>query len=167
MDYLDIPVITRLEIAGKIYGILGRNNDFWCRFYRILGYHSDNEGELGKAYQARTKALNLAGALLRAPSMSGRQKEYCIILAAMHNFTGHQDSAIMYLDKASLYIFQMSNRSEEYNRSLDEHLNTLITQYKELLQQAGSYAPILRRRIKIPLHHRRYRGTFKLPESLG
>lgn len=38
-NYYDIPITTRLEIAEKVYQVLGRDKEFWCRFYRICGYH--------------------------------------------------------------------------------------------------------------------------------
>jgi hypothetical protein len=37
-NYLEIPVTKKLEIAKNIYRILWRNNEFWCHFYRNIGY---------------------------------------------------------------------------------------------------------------------------------
>ena len=134
-DYLDIPMSMRLEIAEGIYKILGRDNEFWCEFYRVLGYHYDQDKNSSKAKTSRLKALDLANLMLSDTINKGQEKEIFFIKAAMYNFTEQKDSAIIYLDKASLLTYENKNWEDENVKGLDSYLTDLIMQYKEFIRK--------------------------------
>lgn len=129
-NYLDIPMTTRLEIAENIYKILGQDNEFWCKFYRVQGYHYGQRNK-EKAKISRLKSLDYARLILSDSTCSGQEKEIFFIIAAMNNYIGYKDSALIYLDKASLLTYKNKKWKEENVKGLDEYLTDLIKQYKE------------------------------------
>ena len=66
---------------------------------------------------------------------SGQEKEILFIIAAMNNFTGQSDSALIYLDKASLLTYENKKWKEENVKGLDRYLTDLIKQYKEFIRK--------------------------------
>lgn len=134
-DYLEIPMITRLEIAEKVYKILGKDTEFWCKFYRVIGYHYEYDKNTTKAKEARLTALGLAKQMLLDVNYSGQEKEVLFIIAAMHNFTGQKDSALVYLDQAALKTYENKTWEEENAKGLDEYLTALIKNYKEFISK--------------------------------
>lgn len=134
-DYLDIPMTTRLEIAENVYKILGQDNEFWCEFYRVKGYHYDQEKNKEKAKEARLKSLDLARFMLSDSVYFGQEKEILFIIAAMNNFIGQKDSALIYLDKASLLTYENKKWKEENVKGLDGYLTDLIKQYKDFIRK--------------------------------
>jgi len=134
-DYIDIPMTTRLEIAENVYKILGRDNEFWCKFYRVQGYHYDQEKNKEKAKESRLKSLDLARLMLSDSVYFGQEKEILFIIAAMNNFIGQKDSALIYLDKASLLTYENKKWKEENVKGLDRYLTDLIKQYKEFIRK--------------------------------
>ncbi|MEN8120422.1 MAG: DUF2225 domain-containing protein [Bacteroidota bacterium] len=133
-DYLNIPITTRLEIAEKVYKILGRNNEFWCQFYRVKGYHYDKKDN-EKALKSRTKALELAKLMIADTLNSGKEKENYFIIAAMNNFIGQKDSAIAYLDKARNYTYKNDNWNEKNVKGFNKYMDDLIIQYQEFIRK--------------------------------
>ena len=83
-DYLDIPGIIKLEIAENVYKILERDKKFWCEFYRIIGYHYDQENNILKAEESRLISLNIARQMLTDSLYKGQEKEMFFIIAAMY-----------------------------------------------------------------------------------
>lgn len=130
-DYQDIPLLQRLEIAEQVYLILERDNDFWCRFYRVMGYHYESEQDESKALIARTKALDLAFQMLIDPAFAGREKENCYIIACMYYFMGQKEKAMEYLGKAQEMTYTNSSMEKSNQEGLDSYLSDLIVQYKE------------------------------------
>lgn len=133
-DYRQIPVTTRLEIAEKIYQLLGRDTKFWCRFYRIMGYHYDTEGHKRKALKSRGKALLLANEMVNDTAYSGQDKENLFIIASMFNYLNQTDSCTFYLEKARDCVYSDKKGELEYSLSIDEYLKDLILEYQELLK---------------------------------
>ncbi|MBL7903235.1 MAG: hypothetical protein JNK73_14650 [Bacteroidia bacterium] len=134
-DYLDIPMTRRLEIAESVYKILGRDTQFWCEFYRVIGYHYDQVKDSIKAKEARLKAIDLARFILLDSMYIGQEKENLYIIAAMNNFTGHKDSALIYLDKASSLTYSNLKWEKKDVDNHDEYLTDLIKQYKEFISK--------------------------------
>lgn len=134
-DYLDIPMITRIEIAENVYKIIGQDNKFWCKFYRVLGYHYDQEKNKDKANESRLKSLDFARLMLSDSVYFGQEKENLFIIAAMNKFIGQKDSALVYLYKASLFTYENKNWKEENVKGLDEYLTNLINDYKEFIRK--------------------------------
>lgn len=134
-EYFDIPMTTRLGIAENVYKILGQDNEFWCKFYRVLGYHYAQEKNIDKAKESRVKSLDFARLLLSDSAYFGQKKEILFIMAAMNNYTDQKDSALIYLDKARLLTYENKKWEQENVKGLDNYLTGLISQYKELIQK--------------------------------
>jgi uncharacterized protein (DUF2225 family) len=135
-DYREIPMTIRLEIAEKIYKILEYNQlYFWCQFYRIMGYHYDENKNINRAKESRLASLNIANQMLTDSVYKGQEKELFFIIAAMHYFTKQKDSALIYLNKASLLTYENKNWKEKNAKGLDEYLTDLIKQYKEFIKK--------------------------------
>jgi uncharacterized protein (DUF2225 family) len=133
--YLDIPMTTRLGIAENVYKILGRDTEFWCKFYRVLGYHYDEDKNTTQARESRLKSLGLARQMLVNPAYSGQEKEVLLIMAAMYNFTGNKDSALIYLDEAALKTYQNKTWEEDNAKGLDDYLTELINNYQGIIRK--------------------------------
>ena len=126
-------MITRLEVAENIYQILDRDVEFWCKFYRVMGYHYSLSKKQNQTLESRIKALNLAKTMLYDSTYVGQEKEKLYVIAAMFNFTNQKDSALVYLDKASTHTYLNKNIPEENSNNLNEYLSDLIIQYKEII----------------------------------
>ena len=137
VDYLDIPMTTRLEIAENVYKILERDKEFWCQFYRVVGYHYDQEKNATKAQESRMTALNIAHEMLSESLYKDQEKEILLIIAAMYNFVGEKDNALIYLDKASLLTYKNKKWKKENVKGLDKYLTDLIKQYKEFIRKGN------------------------------
>jgi len=132
-DYRSIPMTTRLLIAENVYNILGRDDEFWCKFYRVLGYHFDVENKKSQAQSSRFKALELAKTMVNDTARIDQKKENLFIVAAMYNYTSQKDSALKYLDYTINLKYANKNMKEENATGLDEYLTDLIVQYRDLL----------------------------------
>jgi uncharacterized protein (DUF2225 family) len=140
--YEDIPTSTRLEIAEKMYRLLGYDDkEFWCRFYRVLGYHYDNENKKLKALQSRKQAVIFAHEMINDPAFIEKVQENLIILAAMNYFTGHHDSTLIYLEKAR-EMSEIDTENENLNNP-DPYLDDLIIQYQEFMGESKRQSRII------------------------
>lgn len=134
-EYSEIPVCNRMEIAEKVYKILGRDAEFWCRFYRVMAYYYEQEGNAARAKEARIAALGLAREMLNDPIRKGTEKETIFIIAAMHRFTEQKDSALFYLKEAESLKYINSEWKKENSDNLDKYLSDLIVQYVALIRK--------------------------------
>ena len=134
-DYDYIPMTKRLEIAENVYKILERDNEFWCEFYRLIGYHYDQEKNAVKAKLSRMTALNIAKKMLLNPTNKSQRKELLYIVAAMNNYIDKKDYALFYLDKASSLTYQNNRLENDKAKGFDVYLTDLIEQYKELIKK--------------------------------
>jgi len=134
-DYLDIPMTIRLEIAEGVYRILGRDTEFWCKFYRVMGYHYEAEDQAERARSSRLKAIGLVHQMFSDTLYKGQEKELMLIAAAMHYYTGQKDSTLLYLDKANLLTYSNSEMQEQNVKGLDDYLSGLIEQYKAFIKE--------------------------------
>jgi hypothetical protein len=130
VPYFEIPMVSRLAIAEKVYGLLGRDGLFWCEFRRIEGYHLEEAGRDEQARAARLQALEIAERLLREPSPT--RKETLVIAAAMRKVTGDAAGAAKYLEEAKALTFQSSGLGEESSVGMNGYLDSLI---EELLKR--------------------------------
>jgi uncharacterized protein (DUF2225 family) len=137
-DYAKIPMSERLGIAEKVYGALNMDEAFWCRFYRILGYHYANEKNIVKADESRKKALNIAQKMLNDKAGETPAKELWLISGAMKHFLKDDDGAMADLNQALTTKYQNKDLDEEKNNNGEQNLNTLI---KEYLAQIKSPKP--------------------------
>jgi hypothetical protein len=133
--YTDIPASEKLKIAEQVYKGMNRDDDFWCQFYRVLGYHLDHEGKLAEATEARLHAVEIAKRMLRDPANEGRKKELLFISASMNHFTGDDNSALQQLKAAGHLKFHDVKVDEEHAKNYDEYLAKLIQDFIPAIEQ--------------------------------
>ncbi len=134
VPYFEIPVLTRLDIARKVYGVLGRDDVFWCEFERITGYHLAELGQSKDAHAARERALVLAEGLLETET-SAMAKETLVIVGTMRFFTGDPPGARAALADASKRTFRGEDRDAA---GLDGFLTQLIHDFRQtFLKESG------------------------------
>ncbi len=129
VPYFEIPMVARLPIAEKVYGILGRDDTFWCEFRRIQGFHLEAALRADEARAARLKALEIAEKLLREPSST--RKETLVVVASMRKLTGDAEGARRDLQEAKTLTFESKDLGAESSEGLNGYLDSLI---EELLQ---------------------------------
>lgn len=93
LPYYNIPMTTRLPIAERVYRVLGRDDEFWCEFRRIEGYHLEAAGQAEASRKKRLEALGLARRLPRT-------KQTAFIIASMSFFTGDRTGSEVALKEA-------------------------------------------------------------------
>jgi hypothetical protein len=124
--YTDIPMSERLPIAEKVYHVLDKDDEFWCHFYRVEGYHFDRESKAPEAAAARGKALELAQKIAADPKNAGRLKELLYVSASMKHFLGRDAEALADLDSAAKLTFSDTSWKEENAKGYDNYLSGLI-----------------------------------------
>jgi hypothetical protein len=130
VPYFGIPMAARLPVAERVYEILGRNDQFWCEFRRIQGYHLEAAGRADEARAARLSALEIAEKLLRQSSST--RKETLVIAAAMRKITGDAEGARKNLEEAKTLTFDSKELGAESSEGLNGYLDSLI---EELLKR--------------------------------
>jgi hypothetical protein len=135
MEYTDIPVMDRLAAAEKIYRVLDRDDDFWCRFYRIVGYHAVNYGQADVAASARGKALAIAETMLEDEGRAGERKQFLYITGAMRYFLDDKEGARADFEAARQLTFEHAELEAERNQGYDEYLSVLLDDYLAKLDE--------------------------------
>ncbi len=133
-DYAKVSMTLRLEIAEKVYSVLDMKEGFWCRFYRIVGYHYAAEKNPNKADFARKKALNIAQKMLNDKNNEIAAKELLIISGAMKHFLKDDDGAVVDMNQALNTKYQNKELDAEKNNNGEENLNALIKEYHEKIK---------------------------------
>jgi len=129
--YSQVSMSVRLRIAERVYQVLGKDDEFWSRFYRIQGYHLAVEKKVEEAKQARVKARDLLSKLANDPKQTPHRKEFLVSLAAMQHFLGDDPAALETLAKARNETFSEPGKDMQgYN----EYLNKLIDEYTEKIK---------------------------------
>jgi uncharacterized protein (DUF2225 family) len=136
-DYSELPVSTRLEVAEKVYSVWEKDDRFWCRFYRIMGYHYEKEGDTQKAFSARMEALSFVEKMLADAKNKGIQKELLLISGAMKHFLRDDGGATADFKKALKLTFQTKKYSEEKNKKADEYYTNFLKHYIKHLQEGS------------------------------
>ena len=134
-DYSDIPATKKLEIAEKIYRILGRDDAFWCNFYRIMGFHYEKENNLYMARTSRFKALVYAHVMLDDGLNKGKEKEILYIIATMNYFTGQKKPALLFLKRAEKLKYINHDVSKDISDATENHLIYLIAEYQNFINE--------------------------------
>jgi hypothetical protein len=132
VPYFEIPSTARLEVAEKVYRMLGRDDHFWCEFRRIQGYHLEAAGRADEARTARLKALEIAVKLLQEPSP--QRKETLVIAASMRKITGDAKGARRDLEEAKTLRFESKELGAESSAGLNGYLDNLIEELSEALR---------------------------------
>jgi hypothetical protein len=127
----DSPMIEKLEAAEKIYRLYRVDFDFWCRFYRIMGYHYELMSENEKARAARLKALSLADSMLALPGYEVKKKELIYITAAMKHYTGQDSLSLLDIDLGQPIVVNDPQADSETNAGANQYLNELFNELKD------------------------------------
>ncbi len=128
-SYAEIPASERFPVAEKVYGVLGRDDRFWCDFYRIEAYQLNAEGKSAEAAAAREKALALAEKLLGWEENVGAAKELLLISGAMRHLLNDDAGALRDFEKAQTLTFRNKELDAEQEKNVDEYLTALLTEY--------------------------------------
>lgn len=127
--YTDIPMSKRLAIAEKVYQIIGGDDDFWCRFERVKGYHFAAEKKETEAAEARKKALNLAEKMRQSNPKSPSEKELALITGGMKYFLKNHEDAIKDLEHGLTLKFTASDLEREKAEGFDKYLSDVLTEF--------------------------------------
>lgn len=125
-DYASIPMSVRLDVAEKVYRLLGKDAEFWCRYERVRGYHCAEEHLEKEAAAARGRALRLAEELLAGGADKGHARELLIVTAGMRHLLGDDPGAIADLEKASGLTFTDPELDEEQLANVNAYQAELI-----------------------------------------
>lgn len=134
-SYSEIPMPERLDIAEKVYQVLGRDELFWCEFYRVKAYHLDVAGKKDEATQARKKALSIAEEMLGRSENLGIAKELLLITGAMRYFTGDSAGATVDFKEAQGLTFAEEGMTEEQITNANEYFDALLAEYIEKIEK--------------------------------
>ncbi|HEX6182335.1 MAG TPA: hypothetical protein VFZ44_00380 [Pyrinomonadaceae bacterium] len=140
-DYLRIPSTQRLLAAEQVYQVLGRDDEFWCRFYRVLGHHHEAHKQQPEADAARRKALAIAERLLADKARAGERKELLLVTGAMRHFLKDDAGALKDFREAQGLKYVSKEAGEEKSKNYDEYLTELLREYVELLGGKGAKKP--------------------------
>ena len=138
MVYTKVPMAQRLEIAEKVYELWGGDDDFWCHFYRVKGYHLQKEKRPAEADAARQKALELALKMLTLEKNQGRRKKLLVITAAMRHYLRDDPGALADLNTAQKLTFKEPRLEDAQNQNVDAYLSSLIKEYVDAIVQGRS-----------------------------
>ena len=127
--YTDIPMSKRLAIAEKVYEIIGQDDELWCRFQRVKGYHLAGESKDAEAAVARKKALALAEKILQEKQKSPSEKELFLITGGMKYFLDNRDGAMKDLEHALSLKFQNAELGAEKSTNFDNYLSDVVKQF--------------------------------------
>ncbi len=131
--YARIPMSQRLALAEKAYAIWGRDDEFWCHFYRVYGYHLAEEGKVAEAAAARQKALALAQKLLADTSRKGQRKELLVISGSMRELLGDSKGAAQDFTAARGLTFKDPRATADQGSGYDHYLADLAAEHLEHL----------------------------------
>jgi hypothetical protein len=132
--YTVVPMYYRLKIAEEIYKLYDKNEEFWCHFYRVKGFHLAYEDKEEEAKQARQKAHDIALAMLKDNTYKGMEKELYYITGAMKYMLGDQERALKDFEKAQKLVYAKSGMDKVSQGNFDDFLNRLIDDYFEKLR---------------------------------
>ncbi|UCH77486.1 MAG: hypothetical protein JSU81_07025 [Candidatus Coatesbacteria bacterium] len=136
-SYAEIPMSARLAAAEKVYAEWDRGDDFWCHFYRLLGYHCAAEGLEVEAAAARGKALALAEGFMEDEGRAGERKEFLMITGAMRYLRGDVASARDDFEEALTLTYENAELEAKRNENYDEYLTSLLQAYVEKIDTGG------------------------------
>jgi hypothetical protein len=127
--YTDIPMIDRLAAAEKVYRVLEWDEDSWCRFYRIVGYHAETQGLTEEAAAARSEALAIAETMLEDEARAGERKQFLVITGAMRYLRGDEAGARADFEAAVPLTYDNAALEAERNEGYGGYLTALLEEY--------------------------------------
>ncbi len=142
--YTDIPMLTRLRIAERVYSVLKEGDDeFWCKFYRILGYHCANQGRHEEAQEARKKALVMTAKMLSEDKNAGIQKELFVIAGTMLSALEDYAGAATCFRKTQTVKYENPDLEAEHSEDFDKYLTELSGECLEKIKDFPSVAAVM------------------------
>ena len=133
-DYSTIPMFERLEIAEQIYKTWGRDDSFWCWFYRVKGYHLQKEKKQEGADAARRKALELAVSMMQLPGRQGERKELLLVSGAMRHYLRDDKAALADFEEALKLTLEKKGLNPEQNKNMDGYLTSVLREYIDAIK---------------------------------
>ncbi len=140
--YTMIPMVERLAVAEKVYGILGNDDEFWCRFYRVLGHHLERDGRAEAARGARAKALAIADPQARLDANRGTRKEWLFICGAMRYFLGDTRGAREDFLQARKLRYSRRALKPQDEKAINGYLSELLKEYLKAIENPARGAEI-------------------------
>lgn len=132
--YLELSISARLLVAEQVYRILGKTGDeFWGNFYRVMGYHFDEEKMQSEADDARRKALAIAERAVADKSQEGTRKESLYVSGALRHYLRDDAAALRNFEEARKLKYSNKDLKPENNDGYDSYLSKLIDEYIEML----------------------------------
>lgn len=128
-EYYKIPMSHRLDIAAEVYSIVGQDETFWCKFYRVKGYHYEAEKREVDAASARGKALEICQRQLAVKENAGTRKELLLISGAMRYFLNDNPAALKDLREAAELTYSNPKLDSEQSKNFNAYLSTLLKDY--------------------------------------
>ena len=133
--YTDIPMSQRLFVAEKVYSELGRGDEFWSHFYRVLGFHLEEEKKQEEAREARKKALTIVERMLTNKENEGIRKELLLISGAMRFFLKDGSGALKDFNEASGLKYQNKSLKPEQSENADKYLSSILAEYIKIINE--------------------------------
>jgi nitrate/TMAO reductase-like tetraheme cytochrome c subunit len=134
--YYEVPMAYRLKIAEAVYKLLDKDDEFWCRFYRIQGYHLSGAGDKPGAKAARKKALALAEKMLKGEVSVPSKKELVLIVGSMQNLIGERDKALETLARvSSTPVKRVEGMTEENVKNATAYLDEVAAELIGLIKE--------------------------------
>jgi hypothetical protein len=109
-----VAISERFSIAERVYTVLGRGDEFWCRFYRLKGYYLDRAEKPKDAGEARKKALEIAERMLSRKENAAIRKELLLISGAMRHLLRDDVGALRDFEEASRLKYEESPATDAY-----------------------------------------------------
>ena len=130
--YYLVPMSQRLAAAEITYTALKKDEEFWCKFYRIKGYHLDAEGNEEGAKEARGATLETLTQMMDDKTNAARKKELLFTAGSMRHFMGESKAALADLEAAAKLTYGHGDAKQAKNLDtyLSEVIEDFITQVK-------------------------------------
>jgi hypothetical protein len=129
MVYMKVPASERLAIAEKVYALWSTGDEAWCHFYRVRGYHLEQEEKTAEAAAARKKALELALKLANDPARNGEKKLHLFVVGSMRYYTGDVTGAKSDFQAALALKIHQPESTVENNQGLTTYLDGIIKEF--------------------------------------
>lgn len=139
--YTEIPMSKRLAIAEKVYAIVGEDDDWWCRFERVKGFHFAREGKEAEAAAARKKALSLAEKMLGNKQKQPSEKELYLITGGMKYLLKDNAGAIKDLEHALTIKHQNPELEKQKVENLDAYLSDVVKEFIKIIRDEENGKP--------------------------
>jgi hypothetical protein len=128
-EYYKVPMTQRLDIAAEVYSVLGQDETFWCKFYRVKGYHCEAEKKEADASSARGKALEICQKQLAVKDNAGARKELLLIAGAMRYFLNDNPAALKDFREAAELTYSTPKLDAEQSKNFNAYLSALLKEY--------------------------------------